>query len=148
MGRRSLSITTNLRRPGSSCQPKRPTTFLARDDTRSTLADTECDVRHQYGRPDAAGGLARRRAARARADIPARPACGALVGSRALSRLGSRAEAARLDPRASRGRGAGTRVVHAGDGNARAARPSGDPARLDRKSTRLNSSHGYISYAV
>src|SRR5687768_18504992 len=33
-------------------------------------------------------------------------------------------------------------------------RPAGDPAdrfqprRLDRKSTRLNSSHGYISYAV
>src|SRR5687768_18083602 len=31
---------------------------------------------------------------------------------------------------------------------ARSARRSGDPQAADRKSTRLNSSHGYISYAV
>src|SRR2546422_8393927 len=31
---------------------------------------------------------------------------------------------------------------------AREKAPAGGPAREDRKSTRLNSSHGYISYAV
>src|SRR2546422_7670441 len=32
--------------------------------------------------------------------------------------------------------------------NEAAHRPKGQPRREDRKSTRLNSSHGYISYAV
>src|SRR5216684_5530153 len=36
---------------------------------------------------------------------------------------------------------------HAGDRNRCGRRPAGQAA-LDRKSTRLNSSHGYISYAV
>src|SRR2546429_2085310 len=39
------------------------------------------------------------------------------------------------------------RLREAGHVRARPARGRGDPAE-DRKSTRLNSSHGYISYAV
>src|SRR2546422_5388195 len=43
----------------------------------------------------------------------------------------------------------GREDVHDGDAAARAHRCAVDVARLrDRKSTRLNSSHGYISYAV
>src|SRR2546422_7768136 len=44
------------------------------------------------------------------------------------------------------------RAAHAGDGGGAAARGplrgGAQPRRPDRKSTRLNSSHGYISYAV
>src|SRR2546422_2695609 len=43
-------------------------------------------------------------------------------------------------------RGSITALQHVTDSLARAVRNAGD--ELDRKSTRLNSSHGYISYAV
>src|SRR2546422_4982050 len=42
----------------------------------------------------------------------------------------------------------GQRLLHAGDEDAPVAQVGGDPPHPDRKSTRLNSSHGYISYAV
>src|SRR2546422_8267882 len=51
---------------------------------------------------------------------------------------------AHLDHR--RGRD-GQRVLPGGERVPGSARPQG-PVHLDRKSTRLNSSHGYISYAV
>src|SRR5262245_64762340 len=42
----------------------------------------------------------------------------------------------------------GVRVPHPGDGRARPASRGGQAAEADRKSTRLNSSHLGISYAV
>src|SRR5215204_4697163 len=51
--------------------------------------------------------------------------------------------------RSPRGRDrAGRDVLRAGNGRAAGARPRGDRPRGDRKSTRLNSSHTVISYAV
>src|SRR3712207_6928287 len=45
-------------------------------------------------------------------------------------------------------RGAGGRMPEAGDRGGGADGPALDPRRRDRKSTRLNSSHANISYAV
>src|SRR2546422_5018436 len=39
-------------------------------------------------------------------------------------------------------------IARAKDRGCRTAPPPGAPCQRDRKSTRLNSSHGYISYAV
>src|SRR5438105_7126246 len=40
------------------------------------------------------------------------------------------------------------RLEHEGEGGRRGGVPAGDRLRIDRKSTRLNSSHEWISYAV
>src|SRR6266702_6648437 len=116
------------------------TTFLARDHTRPPFASSECDRGHERAGADTARWSARRRAPRARTGIPARESRRVVVRARAVSRVGSRPEAAGDDSRPSRGGGARPGVVLARDGD---ARPAGD-----RKSTRLNSSHVAISYAV
>src|SRR2546422_8594073 len=46
------------------------------------------------------------------------------------------------------GGGGGPKGLEGGSGAGRRERGTGDGAARDRKSTRLNSSHGYISYAV
>src|SRR5205809_1494910 len=71
-----------------------------------------------------------------------------ILPGRPAGRAGGRAEEGHAA--ADAGRAAGRRDAPArhGDGGVRRGRADGPAALGDRKSTRLNSSHGYISYAV
>src|SRR5205809_5167370 len=69
-------------------------------------------------------------------------------GCRALRRAAPPDQTRRLAPAGAGADAHGLRLAAPDRLHAPGAPPAGDHDRQDRKSTRLNSSHGYISYAV